>query len=305
MGVAWTGTARGHDAPHRSRAPAETRIDPRIAYPARLVAAGGGHFHAILVGARGNWLLAGTHLGLFRSVDRGLTWRLVAPRFSGEDVHALVRDPATGRIHAVTHGQGLLTSADDGRGWREDSGDLPSRDLHALALDPHQPDRLYVWAVGSGLLARSGTEPRWHPIAPVDPLGDVRALAVDPKDARRLYAATATGVWLSRDGGHHWEQPPDALRIPSAGLATIPTRDGALIAATEDGVFVGDAMASRWRPAAAAPRWWGTLVAFTLAPDGRDVIALSHEVVVARRPLDGGQWKPLSETSGEQASRQQ
>jgi hypothetical protein len=44
------GAVEGHDAPHGSRLSTKTRIDPRSTYPARLVAAGGGHFHAILVG---------------------------------------------------------------------------------------------------------------------------------------------------------------------------------------------------------------------------------------------------------------
>ncbi len=300
------GTARGHDALHDRRSRADTRIDPRVNYPARLVAAGGGHFHAILVGPAGDWLLAGTHLGLFRSVDRGLTWRLVAPRFNGEDVHALVRDPVTGRIHAATHGQGLVRSTDDGRTWKDDSSGLPSHDLHALALDLRRPGRVYVWAIDHGLLARDGPRGRWQPLAPASSFGDVRALAVHPNDSRRLYAATAEGVWVSSDAGYRWEQPPDGLRKAAAGLAVIATPRAFLMAATEDGLFVGDAMAARWQPAGTAPQWWGPLVAFTFDPAGHDMIALSHEGVVARRPLDGGEWTPLAQARpGQRAVRRE
>ena len=294
LAVGCFGVVRGHEAPHGSRSTADARIDPRVTYPARLVAAGGGHFHAILVGPGARWLVAGTHLGLFRSVDRGLTWQLVAPRFSGEDVHALVRNPVTGRIHAVTHGQGLVTSTDGGRTWKDDSSGLPTHDLHALALDPRRPGRVYVWAVGHGLLARDGPQGRWQRLAPTSILGDVRTLAVHPNDSQRLYAATAKGVWMSSDGGHRWEQPPDGLQKPVAGLAVIPAPREVLIAATEDGLFVGDAMAARWRPAGTAPQWWGPVVAFAFEPAGDSVIALSHEGVVARRPLHGDEWTPLA-----------
>jgi hypothetical protein len=289
------GAARGHDAPHDSRPSRRTAIDPAVAYPARLVAAGGGHFHAILVGPAGGWLLAGTHLGLFRSVDRGVNWRLVASRFSGEDVHALVRDTMSGNILAATHGQGLVTSADGGRTWRDDSTGLPTRDLHALALDARQPARVYVWAVGHGLLRRDGPGERWQRLGAPSSLGDVRALAVHPNDSRRLYAATAKGVWVSSDGGHDWEQPAGGLRAPAAGIATLPGSHDVVLAATDDGVFVGDAAAARWRPVGAAPQWWGPLVAFTLDPARRDIIGLSHEGIVARRLIEGAGWTPLAD----------
>jgi hypothetical protein len=289
------GAVEGHDAPHGSRSSAQTRIDPRSIYPARLIAAGGGHFHAILVGPTARWILAGTHLGLFRSVDRGLTWQLVAPRFSGADVHALVRDPETGRISAATHGQGLVTSTDEGRTWKDDSRGLPSSDLHALALDPQRPGRAYVWVIGHGLLTRDGPRERWQRLAPASSLGDVRALAVSPNDHERLYAATATGIWVSRDGGRRWEQPPDGLRKPAAGLAVLPGPPDVVMAATDDVVYAGDATAARWRPAGSTPGWWGPLVGFTLESIGRHVIGLSHEGVVVRRPIDGGDWVPLAD----------
>jgi photosystem II stability/assembly factor-like uncharacterized protein len=300
------GAVYGHDVPHGSPSGASKRIDPRVTYPAGLVAAGGGHFHAILLGPATRWMLAGTHLGLFRSRDRGLSWQLVAARFSGEDVHALVRDPATGRISAATHGQGLVMSLDDGRTWKDDSRGLPTHDLHALTLDPRRPSRVYVWAVDHGLLTRDTPTERWQRLAQASSLGDVRALAVHPRDQGRLYAATATGIWLSSDGGRHWERPPDGLKKPAAGLAVIPGAPDVVMAATEEGIFAGDTMARQWRSAGGAPEWWGPLVALASEPAGHHLIALSHEGVVACRRIDGGDWTPLSKTqSGRRAARQE
>lgn len=304
MAAGALGAVDAHDAPHGAGTAANVRIDPRVTYPARLVAAGGGHFHAILVGPEARWILAGTHLGLFRSLDRGLTWRLVAARFSGDDVHALVRD-ATGRISAATHGQGLVATTDDGQTWQDDSRGFPSHDLHALALDPHQLGRVYVWAVGAGLLSRNAPEGRWQRLTPASSLDDVRALAVNPNDQETLYAATATGIWVSSGGGRRWKQPPDGLRKPATGLAFVPGL-GHVLAATEDGIFAGDAMARHWRSVGSSPEWWGPLVAFTFEPAGSHVIALSHEGVVARRRFDGGDWTPLAEAlSGPRAVRRE
>ena len=296
-----TATTR-HTGAARPPARESTRASP---IP-HLVAAGGGHFHTILVAPETRWILAGTHLGLFRSLDRGLTWQLVAPRFSDEDVHALVRDAATGHISVATHGQGLVVSTDEGRTWKDDSRGLPSHDLHALALDPRRPGRVYVWAVGDGLLSRDAPGGRWQRLAPASSLGDVRALAVNPNDSERLYAATATGVWVSIDGGRRWEQPPDGLRKPAAGLAFVPSVRDVVMAATEEGIFAGDVMARHWWSAGSTPEWWGPLVAFTFEPAGSHVIALSHEGVVARRPVDGGDWTPLSAApSGPRAVRRE
>jgi photosystem II stability/assembly factor-like uncharacterized protein len=303
ISVGWKHPAWSHDSPHRRGGKPDVRIDPAVAYPTGLIAAGGGHFHAILVDISAGWLLAGTHLGLFRSVDSGLTWRLAAPRFSGKDVHALARDPVTGVIRAATHGQGLVMSRDEGRTWKDDSSGLPTLDLHALALDPRRPDRLYVWAVGHGLLHRTSAAPRWERLASANALGDVRALAVYPEDSQRLYAATDRGIWLSADGGRRWKQPADGLRIPAAGIAVVRASSDALLAATDAGVFLGDTWASRWRPAASSPTWWGPVVAFAPSTTGADIIALSHEGIVAPRRFDGEEWTPLAHTSAARQAR--
>jgi hypothetical protein len=145
------GGTTGHEG-HEHRAPGEA-IDPEHAYPYGLIAAGGGHFHALLVTPDLRTLFAGTHIGLFRSQDRGVTWRLVASRFSGDDVHAVAVDGKTGVLYAATHGQGLLASPDQGAHWYDESDALPGRDLHALALEP-MTGGVYVWAVGTLTWAR-------------------------------------------------------------------------------------------------------------------------------------------------------
>jgi hypothetical protein len=100
---------------------------------------------------------------------------------------------------------------------------------------------------------------------------------------------------VSSDGGRRWEQPPDGLRKSVVGLAVIPGAPEVVMAATEDGVFIGDFMARQWQLAGAAPEWWEPLVALASEPASRHVIALSHEGVVAQRRIDGGEWMPLSE----------
>ncbi len=287
--------AHAHEGHDHATATPDGAIDADQAYPYGLVAAGGGHFHALLVMPGLRPLFAGTHIGLFRSDDLGLTWRLAAPRFGGDDVHAVVRDSRTGVLYAATHGQGLLVSRDQGSRWQDDSEGLPGRDLHALALDPQRTGGVYVWAVGQGLLYRIPATRRWERRASRDVLTDVESLAVNPKDPRRLYAGTASGVWVSGDGGQRWQRPKGGLRSRAAGVAVSPRWPDRVLAATLDGVFAGRADGTGWRRLSPSPAWWGPIDGFAFLDSHPDVIfGVAHDGVVAARGLEVGPWVPVA-----------
>lgn len=287
--------AFAHDGPPAGAVVPSERIDPRQVYPFGVVAGGGGHFHVLQVMPGERRVFAGTHLGLFVSEDRGLTWRLVAPRFSGVDVHGLARDAATGALYAATHGQGLLVSEDGGTRWRDGSASLPGRDLHALALDAHDRGTIYVWSVGHGLFARRGRVRMWERLAGREALTQVESLAIHPQNSRRLYAGTAAGVLVSEDGGRRWMLPPGGLERRTAGVAVVPSRPDMVLAATFDGVFAGHAAGADWKPLEAAPSWWGPIVGFAFVGDRPDtVFAVSHEGPVVMRAVWDGPWIPLA-----------
>lgn len=94
--------AAGHEGV-RQRPLARDPIDPKESFQFLVLSGAGGHFHTLLLFPDLTTLFAGTHLGLFRSEDRGRSWRLVASRFSGEDVHARAWDPRNGILYAATH----------------------------------------------------------------------------------------------------------------------------------------------------------------------------------------------------------
>lgn len=289
------GLAGAHEAPHLRPGP-QGAIDPKQSYQFLVLSGAGGHFHTLLLTPGLRTLFAGTHLGLFRSEDHGLTWRLAASRFSREEVHGLAMNPRKGIIYAVTHGQGLLQSHDGGRHWRECAGRLPGRDLHALALDPRPPHLLYVWVVGYGLFRGSGCAGRWSQMTGASTLTGVEGLAVHPQESERLYAGTDKGIWVSNDGGKHWQFPEGGLSHRTAGVAVPPWRPDILFAATPEGAFTGKTDGTGWKPLPPHPSWWGPLITFAFLRNRPNrLFVVSHEGVVAVQDFPGGEWAPLAQ----------
>lgn len=290
-----TGAAESHEGVHQ-RPRAGGRIDPGRAYPFMVLSGAGGHFHSLLPSPDLKTLFAGTHLGLFRSEDRGLTWRLAAARLSGEEVHGVAADPRSGILYVATHGQGLLRSLDGGARWTRHHQGLPGRDLHALALDPQRPERLYVWVVGHGLFRSEDRGSHWSRLAGPETLAGPESLVIPPRDGQHLYAGTARGVWVSDDGGRHWRLPEKGLPHRVAGLSIPPWRPDRIFAATLEGSFIGTADGAGWTPIPPPPAWWGPLTSYTFLSEHPDIaIAVTHEGVTAIRDLTVGEWVPLAE----------
>jgi len=280
----------------RQRPLAGDPIDPKESFQLLVLSGAGGHFHTLLLFPDLTNLFAGTHLGLFRSEDRGRSWRLAASRFSGEDVHALARDPRNGILYAATHRQGLLLSRDGGRRWSDQTHGLPGRDLHALTLDPRRPRILYVWVKGQGLFRSDNGASRWRRVTGPEVLTGVESLAVHPGESDRLYAGTAKGVWVSEDGGQSWHRPNDGLPYRVAGVSIPPWRTDLLFAATLEGAFVGKADGTGWRQLPSHPSWWGLMISFAFLAHRPEVIfGVTHEGVVAARRITGGEWVPVAE----------
>lgn len=295
MGLVAAGQVRGHEGFHQ-RPVAKGAIDPAQSFQFLVLSGAGGHFHTLHLFPDLKPLFAGTHLGLFRSEDRGLTWRLAASRFSGEDIHALAWDPRTGILYAATHRQGLLLSRDGGRRWNDLTQGLPGRDLHALALDPRQPQTLYVWVIGHGLFRSDDGAGRWRKVTGPDVLTGVESLAVHPEESERLYAGTAKGVWVSEDGGRRWHFPDGGLPYRTAGVSVPPWRPDLLLAATLEGAFVGRSDGTGWIPLPSRPSWWGVITGFAFLSDRPEVVfVVTHEGVVAARRLSGAEWVPAAE----------
>ena len=150
---------------------------------------------------------------VFRSTDGGESWRRVE---MGPDIQWLAGDPKRPK-RVFASGSRNVYLTDDGEKWTPIGG-------------PHRAGKLAVDAAGRLLVAAAEGERggvwRWDEkqAQPWTRLWDDRwtwCVAADPSDAQRLALvcnqnpytelSSATGVWLSSDGGATWSQANDGL----------------------------------------------------------------------------------------------
>lgn len=157
---------------------------------------------ALLV-TRDGGVLAGTARGLYRSTDRGKSWR--PARLAGADDepgpaavdHLTASSGEPQVLYAGTAAGGLLRSDDDGASWTAIDADLPRAAVTDLVVDPR--DRRSLWASfdGHGVHATRGGP--WRAVEPGLPdAAAPRHLALAPGAPARLWVATADGELYRR-----------------------------------------------------------------------------------------------------------
>jgi photosystem II stability/assembly factor-like uncharacterized protein len=240
--------------------------------------------------------------GLFRSTDRGETWRGVSKGLPGRRINVLAVDPRNSRM-VYAAGYGLYRSKDGASSWQP-SG-LSQVYFGALAIDPLRPSRIYAGGRGGVYRSADGGH-RWR--ASTNPLLKigVTALAVDPVAPSTVYAI-AGNAWLgpkpwrlvkSSDGGKSWRAPKPGLSGKFVfSIALDPQDSRTLYAGTwpalrdrrlvGGGVFKSTNGGRTWKPAGLAKRYVSALAVDPQAPT--TVYAVAQEIF---KSTNGGRtWR--------------
>ncbi len=241
-------------------------------------------YHSLLVAPTdANTLLLGTHAGLFRSVDGGMTW--MAASLAGSDAMNLAQ-PGGRTVWAAGHDV-LSRSADGGATWQEvrPSG-LPSLDVHGFAVDPRNPARLLAAIAGEGLFQSTDGGTSFTLVSrQVGP--GVMALAILPS-GRVLAGDMATGTLVaSSDGGRTWTP---GVRASVMGLAVNPA-DPKRVLASGPGVLLSTDGGAGWRQTLQLDRGSGPVAWSKSSPRTAYVVGLDRSLY--RSTDAGATWEQV------------
>ena len=183
-------------------------------------------------------LYAGTYFGgMYRSVDRGLSWIPVPSPFSSYSVFSIACDPnRMGTLYVGTFQHGVFKSEDGGLTWQERNTGIQDLNIQDIGVDPFDSSHLIVSggveAYGSSDGGRS-----WQ-VMPAENIQPGKVVLFDPAQRGLAYIGTfGHGVIRSTDGGASFSPFNAGMGEESVLAISRDPVDGALYAAASDGAF--------------------------------------------------------------------
>lgn len=184
----------------------------------------------------------GTNVGLFRSLDRGLSWtQIVAPKVVKPLKKAVAKKPVAKKgvtkpvavaaatappvlalIPAITEkvnvlepdgkggifagsNHGLYRTHDISKGWEKVAiGSEFSRNIYAVHVAAARPDTIWLGTATSGVLVSRDGGKTWAKTSGAVDNMPVSSITSDPKRPDYIYVGTVQTFYLSRDHGHTW-----------------------------------------------------------------------------------------------------
>jgi photosystem II stability/assembly factor-like uncharacterized protein len=153
-----------------------------------------------------------------------LKWRCIGPFRGGRTVGATGVPGQPNVFYIGVNNGGVWKSTDYGRVWTPIFDGEETGSIGALAVAPSNPDVIYVGSgeglhrpdlsVGDGVYRSADGGRTWKHVGLSD-AQQIGAILVDPKDVNRVFVAALghpygpnaeRGVFLSSDGGAHWEK---------------------------------------------------------------------------------------------------
>ncbi len=198
---------------------------------------------------------------LFMSRDRGDTWKRISPDLTSYDpktsgdipyhtIFTISESPVKGGlIYAGTDDGRVHVTRDYGEHWTEiTDGLVKNKWISRIVASKYDIGTVYLTQNGKRdddfapyIWKSTDFGKTWTDITGNIPLGPVNVIREDPFDPDILYVGTDGGVFVTKDGGRHWDVLGD---LPSTYVhdLRIHPRDNILIIATHGrGVWVMDA----------------------------------------------------------------
>lgn len=162
-------------------------------------------------------IFAGGHFGLFRSTDKGATFKKLKFYGSISDVHAI---GASGKFVYLGSPQvGLLMSSDGGVTWKMRNAKVGQGFMGSMLVDPKDPKRIIAPDMAAGLVVSADGGLTWKSFGgPPGPM----AVAWNGKNLKEIAAIGMMTSGISSNGGKSWTE----MNIPSGAAAIEYSADG-------------------------------------------------------------------------------
>ncbi len=223
-----------------------------------------------VLGDPNTYYMGTTGGGLWKTTDRGLSWKNVSDGFvKTGSVGAVAVAPSDPNVvylgmgeHAVRgvmthHGDGVYRSTDAGRTWKH-LGLTDTQHIARIIVHPSNPDVAWVAAQGSlygpgperGVFKTTDGGATWRKVLYVDERTGASELSMDATNPRILYAATweygrlpwkvisggpGGGLYKSTDSGETWTKMTEGLpeKMGKMAIAVSPSSPDTVYALIE------------------------------------------------------------------------
>jgi photosystem II stability/assembly factor-like uncharacterized protein len=270
---------------------------------------GGGSIGAIAVDVNGNVFASGLDAGVFKSENRGSTWRPLTIPSNVTRVDTLTIAPSEPQTVYLGTGSGVFKSTDGGANWRAANGDLFEGEsigrrehrllegyVYSLVVDPRDAETVYAGTWEQGLLKTTNGGANWQRLGP----GAVGALVLDPNDPETIYVGSVgaavgggravSGVSRSTDGGSTW-QPVGLVGTNVGSLAIDPKTPEILYASTDKNLLRTSDGGKTWR--AVGLEGWGWLSGVTIDPENPAILYAAAATGAFKSTDRGASWRSL------------
>jgi photosystem II stability/assembly factor-like uncharacterized protein len=152
-------------------------------------------------------VIAGTLLGVYRSTDSGVHWKLISPEGSKElhEVESIAIDPVDPQIIYAGTWHLPWKTTDGGAHWKNiKEGIIEDSDVFSIIVDPKQPATVYASAC-SGIYKSEDQGLKFQKIQGIPSTARrTRVLMQDPQHLNIVFAGTTEGLFRSSDSGKSW-----------------------------------------------------------------------------------------------------
>lgn len=234
-----------------------------------------------------NLMYLGTNVGVFRSLDRGLSWtQLVPPKPKPKPKAKTTRRtvatkavkspppptvppgpvliPAlTGAVRVLepTPDGGMLAGTDTGiyratdptKGWEQLT--IPpglNNNIFALHVSAHRPDVIWAGTATSGVIVSRDRGKTWSKAGGAVDNVPVSSIVSDPKRPDYVYVGTTQTLYVTRDGGRTWTRRGGNLSLGNfTSILINPENTNEVIVSsaldTDGGIFISTDAGDRWK----------------------------------------------------------